>query len=419
MADPLCKACSGTGMFVGVLGTRGFCDCTKATPMPQVYITQAPGGTSYGKKLNMTMLKSRGPESKPMHVAEGVMDALNFNDHMDAATEFEKEVAEALRIPPLSTTASTPASHAMSLTGVVDGTLTFQNSWSDQPTTPETPADWDKAIEMLKLFAKKHPVGPPDFAPSFIERSQDLAKAHQLTSSELEKLRSLLAAQQQKEERKRMQNCPLVTHFVTEYRDRGDSYGGIGPKVSRFSGSGEVVVKVEMILPPNADPNELLNRLKDPDMWAGGAPPSRPEYGVGVSHYKEEVKRLTKLVQEKEVQANEIARTLVSRDTEIAKLKQTAINHPDTEALLTLRKRMNIAIQAIEDAGLARELYEEVVREWSHTIQEGASFTQAEGDDLVERLVQFIQYIDTARATKKSEKKPAVKPTSKKKDQLF
>jgi hypothetical protein len=212
-----------------------------------------------------------------------------------------------------------------------------------------------------------------------------------------------------------MQDRPYVTNFQVEYRDEGMSFGR-GTRSNVFGGGNRIIAKVEMELPPDTDPNVFLSKLKGDEMWSGIPAGSSDQATAALRHQLEGARQAAKDAEEK---ANEIARSLVTRETEIAQLKATASRHPDTEALLTLRRRMNVAIQAIEDTGLARELYEEVVREWSHTIAEGASFTQAEGDDLVERLVQFIQYIDTARATRKAETKPAVKPSSKKKDQLF
>lgn len=211
-----------------------------------------------------------------------------------------------------------------------------------------------------------------------------------------------------------MQDRPYVTNFQVEYRDGSMDHTGVGR--TTFAGRARIIAKVEMELPPDTDPNVFLNKLKGDEMWSGIPAGSSDQATAALRHQLAGARRAAKDAEEK---ANEIARSLVTRDTEIAALKAVAAHHPDTEALLTLRKRMNVAIQATEDAGLARQLYEEVVREWSHLIAEGASFTQAEGDDLVERLVQIVQYIDTARATLKAEKKPAVKPTRKKKDQLF
>lgn len=198
-----------------------------------------------------------------------------------------------------------------------------------------------------------------------------------------------------------MQNRPYVTSF----------------KIDHFVGSGrsETTAKIEIRLPFSTDPSELLAKLKGDELWSGVSAGAVPDSTTAaLRHQLEQARQAAK---DSEERANEIARSLVAREIEIVQLKATS--HPDTEALLALRKRMHVTLQATEDADLARELYERVVREWGNTLVEGMSFTQAEGDDLVERLVQIVQYLDLSRATLKAEKKSAVKPTRKKKDQLF
>ena len=73
------------------------------------------------------------------------------------------------------------------------------------------------------------------------------------------------------------------------------------------------------------------------------------------------------------------------------------------EDLLQIRKRMNAAMDALQDRGVAAELYAEIVDRWASSLAEGAAFTAAEGKELVDALASALEYMDLARETRRLE----------------
>jgi len=173
---------------------------------------------------------------------------------------------------------------------------------------------------------------------------------------------------------------------------------------SRMRPGGSVEVTVRLLLPPDCDPNDFLTQLK--------------EMGTTPVRRDADLFEQLRVAGNRAVALEESGRNLGRRLVEVTEAKNAA-----EQALFQLRMRMNAAIQALEDEGVARDLYRELVRAWSERLVEGAAFTAAEGDDLVESLVQTMQYINVARKALLPEPVPGpVKPCSpegKAEDHLF
>lgn len=210
-----------------------------------------------------------------------------------------------------------------------------------------------------------------------------------------------------------MPQRPIILNMQASYRDNDLRHGDVhGSPHDRFVGSREIQVTVDFLLPSSCNPTDFLKQLKNLDLY-------EPEPSTLVVPLKEYERALARVAQlEKLLSTSENASIRHHRDAE--SFKDLAKKNEVT--LLKLRERMSIALEASRNPDVARELFAELVNSWACQLAEGASFTAAEGDELVESLISFLEYIDVARETLRLECKEEVSKRSQqseKKDQLF
>lgn len=180
------------------------------------------------------------------------------------------------------------------------------------------------------------------------------------------------------------QQRPYVTNIEVTY-DEG-RFDGLGSSRS-FDGLGRVKLRVDLTLPPDVNPNDYVDMLKT--LGDTGIPylPPRPEQLNASAEMERQVATLGELVDQYK--------------QDVARLQQETNIHKGT--LLKLRERMNVAMEARKDPETARELFAELVDNWASKLAEGATFTAAEGDELVKALVASLEYMDLARETRRLE----------------
>jgi hypothetical protein len=196
------------------------------------------------------------------------------------------------------------------------------------------------------------------------------------------------------------QQRPYVTNVEMTYEEQ--QFDGIGRHAS-YGGPGRVKLRVEMTLPPDVNPNDYVEMLKT--LGDTGMPYlPRPEQRGA----------------ETERQMAELVELVDQYKRDVERLQAETNTHKET--LLRLRQRMNMAMEAREDPETARELFAELVDNWASKLAEGATFTAAEGDELVAALVASLEYMDLARETRRLERKESRSSKKKKKppdDHLF
>jgi hypothetical protein len=156
-------------------------------------------------------------------------------------------------------------------------------------------------------------------------------------------------------------------------------------------GRGRVRMRVEFELPPNMNPNEVLAWLKRGDfLFTPQSAESAPDPAIE--------RRISQITQH----AAELQDMLEVQRKEMSVVLQKATTHE--KVLLKIRKRMNLAMEALQDRDVATELYEEIVNRWARALVESATFTAAEGKELVEALVSALEYMDMVRETRRLER---------------
>ena len=166
-----------------------------------------------------------------------------------------------------------------------------------------------------------------------------------------------------------------------------------------------VEVTVTVQLPPSADPNTFVNWLKAGDLGrplSCADPPEIASLRQQLSVAGNRVKVLEEQLRDRQ-----------KKHAESEDARRTA------EAVaLQLRERMNIAAEALTNRQTAADLYSELLNRWSGNLAEGATFTVAEGEDLVVQLVEMLHYIQTSAAVLAEEpSEPA--ETGNRTEQLF
>jgi hypothetical protein len=257
--------------------------------------------------------------------------------------------------------------------------LVLANSWGDPDHQPMSSFDLSDTHSIFAVDRKPNPT----FAE--VAASVDSIKAT---------LKEHLPVPQQR---------PYVTNVQLTYEEQ--QFDGISRHASY--GSGRVRLNVEMILPPDVNPNDYVELLKTLGDTGMPLPPSpSPSQRNASAETERQLTRLRNLIDQ------------YKRDVE--RLQEEANTHKET--LLRLRQRMNMAMETREDPEIARELFAELVVNWASKLVEGATFTAAEGDELVQALVASLEYMDLARETRRLEREELRSSSNKDKlpdDHLF
>jgi hypothetical protein len=260
-----------------------------------------------------------------------------------------------------------------------DGGVRFQNSWSKPWLSEFADPSPDAGVH---VWAATRPPeaefdGRDDYLPTSDDKEPDVG-----------------------------QNRIWVKDMRVEYRDPGMSMQGIGTS-SRFAGPGQMEATFTVILPPDTNPNDFLNWLKNASITGAPLPAPAP-----VRHEMEQ--ETAALRHQLEVAGNKLG-TQTRRVTKLEEelLKIAAEKDTAEKSLIQLRARMNQALCMMESPSTAAEVYRQALDRWANSLAEGAAFTAAEGEELVQRLVEMLQYIDIARATNAGEEEPRKVPAKK------
>lgn len=297
-----------------------------------------------------------------------------------------------------------PDPHSLHL-AAANGTLKFDAS---RPTELEIkllkergPVHPGVHVDVRSDFGHEFQV-PPDFEPGLVMANSWDTSTHQVALDDLALTRDIFAVDREppvpslaetlavlKEHLPVPQQRPYVTRVETTYDEQ--RFDGLGPSRG-YAGPGRIRLNVELTLPPDVNPNdyiEMLKTLGDTGM------PTPPRPSPAQRNASAEAER----------QMAEMLSLVEQYRKDVARLQQEANTHKET--LLRLRQRMNVAMEAREEPETARELFAELVDHWASTLVEGATFTAAEGEELVKALVASLEYMDLARETRRLERKEA------------
>ena len=174
-------------------------------------------------------------------------------------------------------------------------------------------------------------------------------------------------------------SSPYPRHFPTS-GPPGDVF--LSDSQIDYNSSNRMTLTARFHLVPGADLNEVMEWLK-----AG------PSQGYATKA----ADRILALVEKAE-------------ELEDALLKERKARRLAEDVVLQLRHRMEEALSAWGHPEAARELYIETVRQWSEKLVEGATFTAAEGEELVDTLVGMLQYIRMSVGVQRREEEEADPP---------
>jgi len=173
---------------------------------------------------------------------------------------------------------------------------------------------------------------------------------------------------------------PMQRPFVTRVDVSYDAYGPRSSSNLNLSSSGPysdtVTVRIDVELPTSMNAGKVVEELRRGDFSSFGAsPPPAAERALPP------------------------APRIRDMELELAHVKKEKEEVEKT--LLQLRRRMNMAMDVRQDRDSAVEMYSEIIDRWSFRLAEGATFTAAEGHELVDLLVSALEYMDMARETRR------------------